>query len=126
MRNPLRPSSKRSTATGHGRTRSSSKHEPRSQERPLDAVETADAERRELLERRGREVDAADRAPRAGVCDGDDDRLLLVGDAHLATAHGVAVIRIASASCGLGGGKTAVEAERIRTGWGSRPHRGSS
>ena len=65
---------------------------PRLQERPRDTVEAANAERRELLERRRREVQAADRAARAGVCDGDDDGFVAVGDAHLATAHGVPAI----------------------------------
>ncbi len=90
-------------------------------------METADAERRELLERRGREVDAADRAPRAGVGDGDDDRLLLVRDAHLAAAHGVAVTRTHPVSVvWFRRAEDGGEAERIRTGWGSRPHQGSS
>ena len=53
-------------------------------------MKTANAERRELLERRGREVDGADRTAGAGVCDGDGDGLATVGDAHLAAAHGVA------------------------------------
>ena len=61
-------------------------------------METADAERRELLERRGREVDGAGPAARAGVCDGDNDGLLAVRDAHLASAHGVAVACMTSAS----------------------------
>ena len=56
-------------------------------------MEAADAERRELLERRGREVDRADRAAGAGVRNGDGDGLLAVGDAHLAAAHGVARAR---------------------------------
>ena len=61
----------------------------RLQERPLDAVDAADAERRELFERGGREVDAADRAAWTGVRDGDGDGLVAVGHAHLAAAHGV-------------------------------------
>ena len=56
-------------------------------------MQTANTERRELLERSGREVDGADRAAGACVCDGDGDRLLAVGDAHLAAAHGVARAR---------------------------------
>ncbi len=69
------------------------------EQRPLDAVETTDAERRELLERGGRKVEAADRTAGAGVDDGDDDRLLAPRHAQLAAAHGVPVAETASASC---------------------------
>ena len=41
-------------------------------------MEAADGERGELLERGGREVDAAGRAARAGVRDGDGDGLALI------------------------------------------------
>ena len=57
-------------------------------------MEAADGERRELLERRGREVDAAGRAPGAGVRDGDGHGLAVRGGhLHLPAAHRVPVVR---------------------------------
>ena len=72
---------------------------PALEERPADTVEASDAERRQLLERSGAQVEAAHLAARggAGVDDGDGDRLLLVSHLELAAAHRVPVGGIGSA-----------------------------
>ena len=72
----------------------------RLEEGPADAVEAADGERRELLERGGREVDAAGRAAGAGVRDGHGDRLAVRGGhLHLLAAHRVPVVRAFKWAC---------------------------
>ena len=65
---------------------------------PCDVVQGTDAERREMLERRGAERDAANLALSSGTGfdDLDSDRFLLVGHLQLAATHRIAVTRTAS------------------------------
>lgn len=79
-------------------------------------MEAADTERRELLERCWGQVDRADRATGAGVDDRDDNRLLVLGYAHLAAAHGVSVKRARSGSRGRRRGRKE-PAERDSAQW---------
>ena len=93
-----------------------------SNEGPANAVETADVQRGELLERRRREIDAAGSASRAGVHDSRGDRLAVgAGDDHLAATHRVAG--------GEGTQSRSNAAQREGKGrhtrWGSRSRQGS-
>ena len=71
-------------------------------------MEATDAEGRELLECRGAEIDASDRALVGGarIRNRDCDRPAAISNCHLAAAHRVAVGRWASASRMRGSGIT--------------------